>query len=164
MMLIVVAATSVTAQEVSTTVSGGNATLLQPAGSYIYYGDQVMNKKQCAEFLSTHNQPAYEKFQSGLKCTEAGWWTLGAGLAVDLAGSILVAYGPIKDNDAMFWSGASCIIAGGLAVLAAIPTIYVGYGRMEQAIDMFNVSQVTTPRAYWTIQGSQNGIGLALHF
>jgi hypothetical protein len=99
-----------------------------------------------------------------MKCTKAGWWTLGAGLAVDLVGSLLVAYGPIKDNDAMFWSGASFIIAGGLAVLASIPTIYIGYGRMNQAIDMFNMSQVSAPQAYWTIQGGQNGIGLALHF
>ena len=161
--IFVMAASAIKAQVV-TPAGGKNATLLQPAGSYIFYGDQVMNKKQCAEFLSTHNQPAYEKFQSGMKCTKAGWWTLGAGLAVDLAGSLLVAYGPIKDNDAMFWSGASFIIAGGLAVLASIPTIYIGYGRMNQAIDMFNMSQVSAPQAYWTIQGGQNGIGLALHF
>jgi hypothetical protein len=163
MMMVVMATTAITAQELSTSVNG-NATLLQPAGSYIFYGDQMMNKKECVEFLSTRHQPAYEKFQSGLKCTQAGWWTLGAGLAVDLAGSLLVAYGPIKDNDAMFWSGASFIIAGGLAVLASIPTIYIGYGRMNQAIDMFNISQVSAPQAYWTIQGGQNGIGLALHF
>ena len=161
--IFVMAASAIKAQVV-TPAGGNNATLLQPAGSYIFYGDQVMNKKQCAEFLSTHNQPAYEKFQSGMKCTKAGWWTLGAGLAVDLAGSLLVAYGPIKDNDAMFWSGASFIIAGGLAVLASIPTIYIGYGRMNQAIDMFNMSQVSASQAYWTIQGGQNGIGLALHF
>ena len=163
MMMVVMATTAITAQELSTSVRG-NATLLQPAGSYIFYGDQMMNKKECVEFLSTRHQPAYEKFQSGMKCTKAGWWTLGAGLAVDLAGSLLVAYGPIKDNDAMFWSGASFIIAGGLAVLASIPTIYIGYGRMNQAIDMFNMSQVSAPQAYWTIQGSENGIGLALHF
>ena len=161
--IFVMAASAIKAQVV-TPAGGNNATLLQPAGSYIFYGDQVMNKKQCAEFLSTHNQPAYEKFQSGMKCTKAGWWTLGAGLAVDLAGSLLVAYGPIKDNDAMFWSGAGCIIAGGLAVLASIPTIYIGYGRMNQANDMFNMSQVSASQAYWTIQGGQNGIGLALHF
>ena len=161
--IFVMAASAIKAQVV-TPAGGNNATLLQPAGSYIFYGDQVMNKKQCAEFLSTHNQLAYERFQSGLKCTKAGWWTLGAGLAVDLAGSLLVAYGPIKDNDVMFWSGASFIIAGGLAVLASIPTIYIGYGRMNQAIDMFNMSQVSAPQAYWTIQGGQNGIGLALHF
>lgn len=163
MIMLVMATTAITAQEVATW-GGNNATLLQPAGSYIYYGDQVMKKKECAEFLSTRNQPAYEKFQSGLKCTQAGWWTLGTGLAVDLAGSILVAFVPEEGNDAMSWAGISCIVAGGLAIIASIPTIYIGYGRMDNAIDMFNVSQATAPRAYWSVQGSENGIGLALHF
>ena len=163
MMMLVMASTAMTAQNLST-VGGNNAPLLQKAGSYIFYGDQVMENKDCAEFLSTRNQPAYEKFQSGLKCSRAGWWTLGAGLAVDLAGSIMLAYGPRLENDAMFWSGASCIIAGGLAIIASIPTIYIGYGKMEKAIDMFNVAQATQPQAYWSIQGSQNGIGLALNF
>ena len=163
MTMFVMAATALTAQEVAT-LGGNNATLLQPAGSYIFYGDQVMNKKECAEFLSTRNQPAYEKFQSGLNCVKGGWWTLGAGLAVDLAGSLLVAFVPEGGNDAMSWAGISCIVAGGLAVIASIPTIYIGYGRMDNAIDMFNVSQATAPRAYWTVQGSENGVGLALHF
>jgi hypothetical protein len=56
------------------------------------------------------------------------------------------------------------ICAGGLAVIAAIPTIYIGYEKMNTAVDMFNVSTATAPRAHWSIQGSQNGIGLALHF
>lgn len=163
MMMLLMATTAINAQT-TVIINSNNATLLQPAGSYIFYGDQIMNKKQCAEFLSTRHQPAYETFQSGLKCTNAGWWTLGAGLAVDLAGSLMWAYGPKKDNDAMFWTGATFIIAGGLAVIASIPTIYIGYARMNRGIDMFNVSQTTAPQAYWTIQGSQNGIGLALHF
>ena len=167
LIVVLVMATSAIKAQVVTPAGGNNATLLQPAGSYIFYGDQVMNKQQCAEFLSTHHQPAYEKFQSGLKCTKAGWWTFGAGLAVDLAGSLLVAFAPKDDsagNSAMFWSGAGCIIAGGLAVIASLPTLYIGYDRMDQAIDMFNVSQATAPRASLTIQGSQNGVGLALHF
>ena len=162
--MLVAAVTATKAQEMAATTGGRNAILLQPAGSYIFYGDQVMDRKDCLEFLSTRCQPACETFQSAYKCYSAGWWTLGAGLAVDLAGSLLVAYGPIKNNDAMFWSGASFIIAGGIAVLASIPTIYIGSARMYRAIDMFNVSQATAPQTYWTIQGSQNGIRLALHF
>ena len=159
-----VMATSAIKAQVVTPVGGNNATLLQPAGSYIFYGDQVMNKKQCAEFLSTHNQPAYEKFQSGLNCVKGGWWTFGAGLLADAVGGILWYYGEDKQNDAMSWSGLGFICAGGLAVIAAIPTIYIGYEKMNTAIDMFNVAQATAPRAYWSVQGSENGVGLALHF
>lgn len=162
MVMLAIATTAVKAQ--TSTIRSGNATLLQPAGSYIYFGNQIMNKKECAEFLATCNQEAYKQFQSGLKCSRAGWWTLSAGLAVDLVGSILVAYAPNNNNDAMFWSGAYCIIAGGLAIIAAIPTIYIGHARMNRGIDTFNAAQVSAPQAYWSIQGSRNGIGLALNF
>lgn len=171
LVMLVVATTATKAQDMFTTVRSNNATLLQPAGSYIFYGDQVMDKKDCVEFLATRHQPAYEKFQNGFKCYQAGWWLMGAGLAVDLAGSILVAFTPGEnnnkgDNDAMFYSGITCLGLGAAAILASVPTIFVGYARMNQGIDMFNINQAqsTNPQAYWTIQGSQNGIGLALHF
>jgi hypothetical protein len=87
------------------------------------------------------------------------------GLALDLAGSIISAYAP-EGDDTMFYTGAGCIIAGATIVLAAaIPTVFVGYARMNKGIDQFNMAQASAkPQAYWTIQGSQNGVGLALHF
>ena len=159
MMLALMASTAIKAQH-------NNATLLQPAGSYIYYGDQVFNLKQCVDFLATtNNQPAYEKFQSGYKCYQAGWGLLGAGLGVDLIGSLVIAFGPEEGNDAMFYSGITCLGLGAAAILASIPTIFIGYARLNDGIDMFNHAQAaSTSQAYWTIQGSQNGIGLALHF
>ena len=158
LIVFVVAAVAIHAQNT-------NATLLQPAGSYLYYGDQVMNKKECMEFLSTRNQPAYETFKSGYKCTQAAWGLFGAGVGVDVVGTVLMTFGLEGKNDAMFFSGAGCVIAGGLAVIASIPTIFIGYVRLNRGIDMFNMAQTKSePQAYWTIQGSQNGIGLALHF
>jgi len=157
-MMVVVSTTAIKAQN-------NNTTLLQPAGSYIYYGDQAFNLKQCVDFLSTRHQPAYETFQSGYKCYQAGWGLFGAGLGMDLVGSILVAFTPEQGDAAMLYSGIACLGVGAAAVLASIPTIFIGYARLNDGIDMFNMSQVgAAPRAYWTIQGSQNGIGLALHF
>ena len=158
LMLLAIATTTIKAQN-------NNATLLQPAGSYIYYGDQAFNLKQCVDFLSTHHQPAYEKFQSGYKCYQAGWGLFGAGLGMDLIGSLIIAFGPEEGSSAMLYSGMACLGVGAAAVLASIPTIFIGYARLNDGIDMFNMSQAaSTPQAYWTIQGSQNGIGLALHF
>ena len=159
MMLVVVATTAIKAQY-------NNATLLQPAGSYIYYGDQAFNLKQCAEFLSTSNyQPAYEKFQSGYKCYQAGWGLFGAGLGMDLIGSIIIAFSPKEGSAAMLYSGVACLGVGAAAILASVPTLFIGYARLNDGIDMFNHAQVAAKsQAYWTIQGSQNGIGLALHF
>ena len=159
MMLLAAATTAIKAQN-------NNATLLQPAGSYIYYGDQAFNLKQCVDFLATtNNQAAYEKFQSGYKCYQAGWGLFGAGLGVDLIGSLIMAFGPEEGNDAMFYSGVACLGVGAAAVLASIPTIFIGYARLNDGIDMYNMSQAgAVPQAYWTVQGSENGVGLALHF
>lgn len=164
-LMLVVASTAIKAQLNYATVNVTNATLIQPAGNYLYYGDMVMNKKQCINFLKERHQPAYEKFQSGYKCYQAGWGLAGAALGCELAGSLLVAFAEDDNNMAMEISGDAFIIAGCCALIAAVPTLYIGYSRLNQGIDMFNMSQVqSAPRAYWTIQGSENGLGIALHF
>ena len=166
LIMVLVVTTATKAQELVMTVNGGdNDTLLQPAGSYIYYGNQAFNLKQCVDFLSTHHQPAYETFQSGYKCYQAGWGLFGAGLGMDLIGSLIIAFGPEEGDAAMFYSGMACIGVGAAALLVSIPTIFIGYARLNDGIDKFNMAQTgATPQAYWTIQGNQNGIGLALHF
>lgn len=165
LLAMLVMATSVLTAQVLPAVGSNNATLLQPAGSYLYYGDQVMTKKGCVDFLASRHQPAYEVFQSGYKCYTAGWLLMGAGLTVDLAGSLLIAFLPENGNSAMLYSGIACLGVGAAAILASVPTVFIGYARLERGVDMFNMTQVaSTSQAYWTIQGSQNGIGLALHF
>jgi hypothetical protein len=65
----------------------------------------------------------------------------------------------------MFYSGCACIGLGATAIIASIPTIFVGYSRLNKGINMFNKSQAANvPQAYWTIQGSRDGLGVALHF
>ena len=67
------ATTAITAQEeASTSVNGNNATLLQASGKYFYYGSQVMNKKECIEFLATRNQEAYKTVKSGYQYYNTG--------------------------------------------------------------------------------------------
>ena len=165
--------TAITAQVVSTPAGGNNATLLQrsflTAVSSPSDGDQVMTSqvmtyKQCIDFLSTRNQPAYETFQSGYKCLQSSWGLFGAGLGLDLVGSILLAFVPEEGNPAFSIPGDICVITGCVAVLASIPTYFIGYSRLNKGIDRFNMDQAAATQAYWTIQGSQNGVGLALHF
>ena len=84
---------------------------------------------------------------------------------MDLIGSLVIAFGPKEGNAAMLYSGMTCLGLGAVAVLASVPTIFIGYARLNEGIDMFNHTQAAaTTQAYWTIQGNQNGIGLALHF
>lgn len=144
--------------------------LVEQAGSYFFCGDRVMTKKQYGNFLSTRCTPAYEEFQRGYRCYQVGWGLIGAGLAVDLVGSIVWALAPEVTPDGktspLTIAGGTLVIAGGCAILAALPTVFIGYARMDNSVDIYNVSQRTasnTP-AYWTIQGSQNGIGIAYNF
>ena len=149
LLMFIVATTAIQAQEFASTVNGGNnATLLQPVGGYIYYGNQAFNLKECADFLSTKHQPAYKTFLSGYKCYQAGWGLLGAGLGIDLIGSIIFAFAPEEGNDAMFYSGIACLGVGVAALVASVPTIFVGYARLNRGIDEFNMNQVgATPQA-----------------
>lgn len=91
--------------------------------------------------------------------------TFCAGLGMDLIGSIIIACGPEEGDAAMLYSGMTCLGLGAAAILASVPTIFIGYARLNDGIDMFNMAQTgARPQAYWTIQGSENGLGLALHF
>lgn len=167
-LLVTMTAIMAQAQDVQKNTST-TSPLLEQAGSFYFCGTMAMNKRELGDFLSTRCQPAYEKFQSGYKCYQAGWGLFGAGLAVDLVGSILWAFVPENTTGEMsgqMIAGASLIIAGGCAVIASLPTLLVGYARMEESVDIYNVSTRTassTP-AYWTVQGSENGIGVALNF
>ena len=69
MAMIMMTTTVIMAQDapVQTTEGGNNATLLQPAGDYLYYGNQVMTKKECVEFLSTRDQASYETFKASTR-------------------------------------------------------------------------------------------------
>ena len=173
LMMLLLTTTAITAQVVSMPAGSNNATLLHlnfltavssPSDGDQVMTNQVMTNKQCIDFLSTRNKPAYETFLSGYKCLQSSWGLFGAGLGLDLVGSILLAFVPEEGNPALSIPGDICVITGSLAVLASIPMYFIGYSRRNKGIDMFNMDQAAATQAYWTIQGSQNGVGLALHF
>lgn len=165
LLFILMATLHVQAQDMPATTTN-TPTLMQEAGNYYYYGNQVMNKKEYRDFLSTHCQPAYQQYQSGFKCYQAGWGLVGASLGIDLLGSILLVGNPRGGSDAMFTAGMICIGLGACGLLASIPTIFIGYSRMGKSVDTFNISQTkaTAPQAYWSIETSPNSIGIALNF
>ena len=124
-----------------------------------------MTRKQCVDFLATRNKQAYEAFKSGHQCIQATWGLCGVGLGLDLVGSLLLAFAPEDENTPMSVSGDICIIAGCAAIIACLPTYFIGYSRLNKGIDTFNSAEAAAAnQAYWTIQGSKDGIGLALHF
>ena len=132
------------------------------SGNTYYYGNQVMNKYETLEWLSTQNCPAaYKQFRSGMRTANAGWALMTAGLMADLVGTLISA---IEKN--VPTAGYVLVGIGGALEIACIPTIAGGYSKMHQTVNVYNVSCRTTAqvKTYWSLQASNNGVGLAYNF
>ena len=134
--------------------------MLTRSGNTYYYDKLVMNKQATLEWLETQNcYSAYSQFRSGYKTANAGWALMGVGLGLDLCGTII-----------LFRTGRAIggIFAGlGAALeIACIPTIAVGYSKMHQTVNVYNMTCNSTAKVkpYWTLQASENGIGIAYKF
>ena len=146
-------------QETSPSV---NKMQLTRSGNTYYYGNQIMNKQATLDWLSTQDCPAaYAQFKRGLDLSQAGWFLMAIGLGLDLTGTIILGT-QTKVNVA-----SGIIIGIGAAFeIACIPTIAVGYSKMHQTVNVYNVSCGATAQVkpYWSLQASSNGIGLAYNF
>lgn len=141
----------------TSTISANNSKPKEPtykcvtrSGNTYYYDGRSMRGNDYASFLSKNCQAAYAQYNSGHKAAIAGWILFGVGLGIDLGFS--------------WWVPYSWIPALGLEI-ACIPTLAVGYSKMHRSVDVFNSSCVNKkPVAYWSINASQNGIGIAYNF
>lgn len=143
------------------TSPSANRMQLIRSGNTYYYDNQVMNKQATLEWLSTQNcLAAYEQFRSGVRTANAGWALMATGLMADLVGTILV----VNNRNAPY--GYIFVGIGGALEIACIPTIAVGYSKMHQTVNVYNVSCCTTAqvRHYWSLQAGSNGIGFAYNF
>lgn len=150
--------------------------VLTRSGNTYFYNGNAMNKKEYIEFLQPRCQSAWAKANSGYKTATAGWALLGVGVGLDLAGIIGVLACSTKTvNDA--YNGTynesnltgvsafvACYYVGAVCEIACIPTLIVGYTKMHNSVDVYNVSCTAQARPYWSVQAGQNGIGLALNF
>ena len=139
-----------------------NKMQLTRSGNTYYYGNQVMNKHETLEWLSTQNCPAaYEQFRSGMRTANAGWALMATGLMADLVGTLILTRGKNVPT-----AGYILVGIGGALEIACIPTIAVGYSKMHQTVNVYNVSCGATAhvKPYWSLQASSNGIGLAYNF
>ena len=135
---------------------------LTRSGNTYYYGNQVMNKQATLDWLSTQNCPtAYAQFKQGLNLSKGGWFLMAVGLGLDLGGFIIIGTQPENKTIGAVLSGI-----GGAFEIACIPTIAVGYSKMHQTVNVYNATCSTTVQVkpYWSLQASNNGIGLAYNF
>ena len=146
--------------------------------------NQVMNKREYRNFLaSSGNQPAYERFVSGYRTANAGWGLFSGGLAFGATGLGFLCTGAIRgahNEGTDFSTGVGTAISstvlivygtifcavGGVLEVAAIPTLSIGYARMHNSVDVYNVqcSSSAQPNLYLGIKSDANGIGLALRW
>lgn len=134
--------------------------LIRQGNTYIY-GDVIMGKSEMSSWLYEHNcKSSASLFSTGLVTANVGWGLLATGLALDLTSVIVFLCKPVENM------GASLILSlsGACLEIASVPTLIVGYSKMHRAADIYNMSCRETTKQYWTLQASQNGIGLAYKF
>lgn len=166
-------ATSMMAQTAQST------TALSRDGNTYYKGDTKLTKSQVLDFYAQQNcQAAYDEFAKGLKKAKTGWALLGVGAALDVAAiSCSVAYltktptttsgsTPSPKLSDPLYAASLGLVVGALAFeIACIPTLVSAYKMQHNSVDVYNVECAKAQaRTYWSVQSSQNGLGLALNF
>ena len=161
--------------------AGASSCVIREGNTYWCEG-QSMNKRAFRQFLlASDYMPAYERFQSGYRMAVAGWSVFGTGLAIGAVGvgffGVGIAHVGMMDDTvagaigasavmiACMYLGIVCLSAGGVLDLVSIPLLCVGYSRMHQSVDVYNV-QYTVPQQSVSLglHSSSNSIGLALCF
>lgn len=129
-------------------------------GNVYFYKDQAMSGKEYAEFLRVNCPAAYVKYHQGEVMTDTGWIVGGAGLALSVGA--LIGGMTMLDNAAI----QGCIYGGAGLMVVGIPVLTIGYVKKHKSVDVFNAScsSKNIAQSYWTVNTSQDGIGLALHF
>lgn len=148
---------------------------LTRSGNTYFYGGNAMDKKAYIRFLEANCPAAWQKANTGYKTATAGWCLLGIGAAFEVGGviGVIATAGNMVNNDSADpYATTNSVLGlsalyyiGGVSILASIPTICVGYAKMHNSVDVYNVSCTTAQaRPYWSVQTSRNGVGLAYNF
>lgn len=134
------------------------------SGNTYYYEGEKMRGASYERFLEKNCEGAYYLYYQGEVIASAGWTLFACGLGLDIGCSIgaLILMGnkvPISPAiTALSIIGLGCEIA-------CIPTLCVGYSKKHKSADVFNgMCAKKTPQAYWSINASQNGFGIAYNF
>lgn len=138
------------------------STMLTRVGNTYYYNDAVMNKQATLEWLYTQNCPAaYAQFQYGRNLAVGGWLMMALGLGLDFGGIVMYLA-----SESLRGGARLSMIIGGALEIACIPTIAVGYSKMHQTVNVYNVScrNIAEVKPYWSLQASNNGLGIAYNF
>lgn len=163
--------------------SAGTSSCVIREGDTYWCEGQSMNKRAFRQFLlASDYMPAYERFQSGYRMAVAGWSILGTGLGLSTVGIGFFCAGfghllfPPDDTVMGVVAGSAALIvcsylgvlslfAGGVLDVVSIPLLCVGYARMHQSVEVYNVRcRAPQNRVTMGVRAGGDGIGLALRF
>ncbi len=127
-----------------------NRSQISRSGNSYFHNGVKMRGDTYKEFLNKNCFAAYKKYQEGETLAILGWVCFGVGVGLDLGFSWWLPYS---------WAPAL------VCELVSIPTLIVGYNKMHKSAEIYNTTCVKRePQAYWSINASQHGLGLALNF
>ena len=132
--------------------------ILRYGDRYVVAGVTYNNSTAFRNYLRNTNHEIFSQYNQGYKLGMAGWG--------------LLAFGTVTGLTSVLWMRTQVVILtlplqatiGGLAMIAGISLLGVGYYKMHQSVDVYNVSRQPQPQAFWSITASGNGIGVAYNF
>ncbi|MBO4690110.1 MAG: hypothetical protein J5621_04480 [Paludibacteraceae bacterium] len=143
--------------------------VLERHGNTYFYGRDAMTQRQMLDWYAQHNcQAAYLQFSKGQKMATAGWACLGvaAGCHVGLWTCYgMFVFGDNYDGIKLLQSAYGLAVGAGAFTAACIPLLIVGHRKMHNSVDIYNSHcDMAKVQPYWSLQASNNGLGLALNF
>lgn len=152
-------------------------------GNTYIVGSETMNKKAYEGYLKNTCPAAFTKFHSGRVVSNVGWGCFAGGIGLQTAGIGMIigatgahmSYETSRSSEEpstessriaalgrVYAGGIVMMLIGSATEVSGIVMLGVGYGRMHNAADLYNVNCAARPSAYLT--PSTSGLGLALHF
>ena len=144
--------------------ASANAVSYEPvyrAGNTYILGKQTMDKYQYAAYLRNTCPAAYAKFHTGYTLSSVGWGLLAGGLALELSSAIMWWYRPNSyyGHYAELNNFVGCL--GHTLTVASVPLLIIGYCKQHNSVGVYN-SAIGQP--YFSLNASQDGVGIAYHF
>ena len=131
------------------------------AGNTYILGKQTMDKYQYAAYLRNTCPAAYAKFHTGYTLSSVGWGLLAGGLALELSSAIMWWYSP--NSYYGHYAAVNNFVCGlgHTLTVASVPLLIIGYCKQHNSVGVYN-SAIGQP--YFSLNASQDGVGIAFHF
>lgn len=100
---------------------------------YITSDNKYLPAKELEYYLEKNCRGAYDIWVNGIYTRAVGWTLFACGLTLDI--SSVIAYGVVGYHTP---TSMAFGIVGGLAEIACIPTLIVGYAKKNKAINYYN--------------------------